>query len=65
MSPLRVTLAGTRRPAEGFTGPAEERRKRLEEIETLSKDLTWLQTHVPSAAGLVQGVDAATKSALS
>ena len=42
----------------------EERRKRLEEIETLSKDLTWLQTHVPSAAGLVQGVDAATKSAL-
>ena len=42
----------------------EERRKRLEEIETLSKDLTWLQKHVPSAAGLVQGIDAATKSAL-
>ena len=42
----------------------EERRKRLEEIETLSKELTWLQKHVPSAAGLVQGIDAATKSAL-
>ena len=54
----RVDLLG------GLRKLREERRKRLEEIETLSTDLTWLQKHVPSATGLISGIEAATKSAL-
>ena len=41
-----------------------ERRDRLEETEKLSKELGWLQKHLPAANGLAYGIEKATQCAL-